>query len=391
MTRTSALVAVLCMLGGSRLTAQQIPIPFPLKVLEESAARDSNDAWTQYYIALAHWNEKRYDDVERALRLSMMLDPQFAEPHLALAFLPYARRPKLWKEADNKLPEEWKARIEESEREFRRAFFINPFVDLRIIGAVTPHDAGIWRFDYPELYEFIQKPYDDIFSGRYADAYQGFERLEHRWAFTARGPLPRNVYWFKTFSAARIGKIAEAIRAMDRLLEAQEKYEQETREKLIRTELRTNDYRYIKAILLQAQGKKEEALAMFRTVLERDIGVYMAHVRMAAIYEENKKWADAIAERQNAVNANPDDPSLLIDLGVTAGKAGELELAIDALGRAAEANPRLADAPFWTGMLQYAQGNHEEAKGSFTRFLTIAPSRWQGKIQQAKERLAGMQ
>jgi tetratricopeptide (TPR) repeat protein len=117
----------------------------------------------------------------------------------------------------------------------------------------------------------------------------------------------------------------------------------------------------------------------------------MAHVRMAAVHEANQKWADAIAERQNAVNANPDDPSLLIDLGVTAGKAGEFELAIDALGRAAEANPRLADAPFWTGMLQYAQGNQEEAKGSFTRFLAIAPSRWQGKIQQAKQRLEGLQ
>jgi tetratricopeptide (TPR) repeat protein len=391
MTRTSSLVAVLCVLGGSRLAAQHIPIPFPLEVLQQSAARDSNDAWTQYYIALAYWNEKRYDDVERALRLSMMLDPQFAEPHLALAFLSYARRPKLWREDDDRLPEEWKARVEESKREFRRAFFINPFVDLRIIGAVTPHDQGIWRFDYPELYDLIQKPYDDVFGGRYADAYHGFERLEHRWAFAARGPLPREVYWFKTLSAARIGKITEALTAMDRLLDEQEKYEQRNQDKLIRTELRTNDYRYIKAILLQAQGKQEDAMTMFRSVLERDIGVYMAHARMAVLYEEDKKWADAIAERQNAVNANPDDPSLLIDLGVTAGKAGEFELAIDALGRAAEANPRLADAPFWTGMLQYAQGNHEEAKRSFTRFLAIAPSRWQGKIQVARQRLEGLQ
>jgi hypothetical protein len=53
MTRTSSLVAVLCVLGASRLAAQQIPVPFPLKVLEESVARDSNDASVHYLVALA--------------------------------------------------------------------------------------------------------------------------------------------------------------------------------------------------------------------------------------------------------------------------------------------------------------------------------------------------
>jgi N-alpha-acetyltransferase 15/16, NatA auxiliary subunit len=204
-------------------------------------------------------------------------------------------------------------------------------------------------------------------------------------------PLPRNVYWFKTLCAARIGKVDEAIRAIDQLLREEEEREERNKEKLVRTELRTNDYRYIKAILLQAQGKKEDAIAMFRTVLERDIGMYMAHVRMAALYEESKDWANAIAERQHAVNANPDDPSLLVDLGVTAGKAGEFDMALDALGRGAEANPRLADAAFWTGMVQYGRGNHAEAKQSLTRFLAIAPSRWQGKIELAKQRLEVLQ
>ena len=394
MTRTSSLVVLLCSLGLSGLAAQQIPVPFPLKVLQESAVRDSNDAMVHYMVALAYWNEKRFEEAERSLRLSMMLDPKFAEPHLALAYLPYARRPKLWREEQGgKIPEEWKARMEESDREYRRAFFLNPFVDLRIIGAVTPHDAGIWRFDYPELYDLIQKPYDDVFTGRYVEAYQGFEQLERRWGVAGHGRLPRNVYWFKALSAARIGKVDKALEAIDRLLEEQEKHEKEKEndKKIVFTQLRTNQYRYIKAILLQAQGRKDDAIALFRTVLEQDIGVYMAHVRMAALYEESKQWPDAIAERQYAVNANPDDPSLLIDLGVTAGLANDLDLAIDALGRAGEANPRLADAAYWTGMVQLVRRNPEEAKRSLTQFLAIAPSRWQGKIEAAKQRLGELQ
>ncbi len=125
-------------------------------------------------------------------------------------------------------------------------------------------------------------------------------------------------------------------------------------------------------------------------MLERDIGLYMAHVRMATLYEEDKKWTEGVAGRQNAMNANPDDAGLLIDLGVTAVKAGQFEVAMDALGRAAEANPRLADAPFWAGMLHYSQGNHEEARKSFTSFLAIAPSRWQGKIESVRKLLQGL-
>ncbi len=390
MTRTSSLLAVLCVLGAPPLASQRIPVPFPLKVLEESAARDSNDAITHYYLALAYWNERRYEDAERSLRLSMFLDPKFAEPHLALAYLPYSRRPKLWKEWD-RVPEEWKAPVEESYREYRRAFLINPFVDLRVIGAVTPRGEALWRFDYPELYELFQKPYDDIFTGRYTQACRGFEQLERRWAVVARGPLPQNVSWFKTLCSARIGKIDQAIEGIDRLLKEQERYERENDKGLVFTELRTNEYRYIKAILLQAQGKREDAIAMFRTVLEQDLGVYMAHVRMAGLYQESKQWAEAIAERQHAVNANPEDPSLLLDLGVTAGLANDLDLAMDALGRAGAANPRLAEVAFWTGMVQIVRGDRVEAKRSLTRFLAIAPSRWQEKIEVAKKRLEELQ
>jgi tetratricopeptide (TPR) repeat protein len=388
MTRTSSLVIALCFLCASGLAAQRIGLPFPLKVLEESAARDSNDAAANYNVALGYWNEKRYDEADRSLRLAMALDGQFAEAHLALAFLPFARQPKLWKEdRKDKVPQEWKSALDESEREYRRAFYINPFVDLRIIGAVMPRDESTWRFDYPGFYQLFQKPYDDILAGNYPLAYQGFERLEQQWSYTARGPLPRHVYWFKALSAARIGKFDQAMVAIDRLLGEQERYEKENSEKLMRTELRTNDYRYIKAILLQAQGKKEDAIATFRAVLEHDLGMYMAHVRMAALYEGDKQWPEAIAERQHAVNANPDDPNLLIDLGITAGRAGEIEMALDALSRAGEANPRLAGAPYWTGMIQLAQGNREEAKRALTQFLAIAPSGWQGKIDLAKKLL----
>jgi Flp pilus assembly protein TadD len=49
------------------------------------------------------------------------------------------------------------------------------------------------------------------------------------------------------------------------------------------------------------------------------------------------------------VDANPDDPSLVMDLGVTLGKAGRFADAEEALQRAEEANPRDARILFWLG------------------------------------------
>jgi hypothetical protein len=42
-------------------------------------------------------------------------------------------------------------------------------------------------------------------------------------------------------------------------------------------------------------------------------------------------------------------------------------------------------------MVQFVRGYREEAKQSLTRFLAIAPSRWQGKIEVAKQRLEQLQ
>ncbi len=390
MTRTSSLALALCFLGSADLAAQAgISLPFPLKTLEESAVRDSNDAAAHYNVALGYWSEKRWDEAEKALRLAMQLDGQFAEPHLALAHLPYARRPRLWdEERREKIPAEWKATMEESEREYRRAFYINPFVDLRIIGAVLPDEGDMWRFDYPELYRLIQQPYDDMFAGHYGRAYEGFDDLVKQWGARGNGPLPRHIYWFQTLCAARVGKIDEAMRAIDKLLKEEERVERREKDRLVRTEFRTKEFRYIKAILFQAQGKKDEAIGLFRLVLEEDIGMYMAHGRMATLYEGSQQWTEALAERQSAVNANPEDATLLVDLGVTAIKAGQTDLALDALTRAEEASPRLPDAPYWIGMIQLAQGKREEGKQSLNRFLGLAPSRWQAKIEMAKKQLA---
>lgn len=388
--RWIALPFLLCAALAGPLSAQRMKLPLSLKELEARVAKDSLDPAAHYNVALAYWNEKRYDDVERELKLAAAMDPKFAEAYLALAFLPYARRPKLWNEKyEDKVPQELKAAVEESDRMYRRAFLVSPLVDMRIIGAASPRSGG--GAVVGGFYDFYFQSFDDVMEGNYEQAYGRFVRMhrERRLAGPGQPKLPLSFRWFEALAAAHTKRYDEAAESFQMLIDqsiADERKLEE--EELVRIPLRTNEYRYFLATVRQAAGQKEKALELFQGVLEADIGLYMAHVQRANIYESDRRYAEALEERQRAINANPDDPSLLTDLGVTLGKSGKWQEAEETLKQAAEANPRDPRPFFWMGLCQVEQGKRDEAKASLTRFVATAPSRWEAQINLANQRLA---
>ncbi len=393
--RRSVLALWLIAVGPGVLEAQRIKLPMGRGELEARALQDSLDAAAHYNVALAYWNEKRFEDAERALRLATVLDPKFAEAYLALAYLPYAQRPKLWsEEARDRVPQEWKQRLEESDRLYRRAFLVNPMVDLRIAGAVTmPRDA-VWEALYPGVYEFYYQAFDDMLQGNYEQAYGRFAKLhrERRIAGPGQGKLPMSFHWFEGLAAAHTQRWLPAKQRFEHLIEQSVAEEKKLEEKdLVRIPLRTNEYRYFLANISHAAGETDQALELYRKTLESDLGLYMAHVQMANIYESQRRYAEAIEERKRAVDANPDDPSLVMDLGVTLGKSGKFAEGEEVLKKAAEANPRDPRVSFWTALCQAEQGKREEAKASLSRFISTAPSRWDKQIGMAKQRLAALQ
>jgi tetratricopeptide (TPR) repeat protein len=370
--------------------AQRMKLPLSLKELEARAQKDSLDPAAHYNVALAYWNEKRYDDAERELKTAGVMDPKLAEAFLALAYLPYARRPKLWAESeDDRVPEEWKAPLEESNRLYRRAFLVNPLVDLRIIGATTPPKDSRWETLYPNTYQFYFQAFDDMLQGNYEQAHGRFVTLhrERRLAGPGQGKLPLFLYWYEGLSNAHTERWDEAVQSFEYLIGQDQQYLAKHDDELIHVPLRTNEYRYFLAHIQHAAGRTWEAMKLFQMALENDIGLYMAHVQMANMLEEERRWPEAIVERQRAIDANPDDASLLLDLGVTLGKAGRFVESEDALQRAAEANPRDARVPFWLGICQMEQNKRDDARATLTRFIAVAPSRWEKQIAMANQRL----
>ena len=160
---------------------------------------------------------------------------------------------------------------------------------------------------------------------------------------------------------------------------------------LIRSPMRTSEYRYFLAVFQQAAGRSDEAIATYRQAIEGDLGLYAAHVRMAEIYEGRKDMPKAIEERQYAVDANPDDPSLQMDLGVTLGRAGRFADAERALHAATDGLPRDPAAWFWLGVAEQQLGKKPEARVAFEQVVALAPSRLQSLAVQAGQHLAVLQ
>ena len=397
MRLTPALLPLALLLAAAPLPAQRIRLPVKLAELEQRVKVDSNDAAAHYNVALGYWNEKRFDDAERALKMAVTIEPRFAPAHLALAYLPFARRPKLWNEIwDNAVPEDQVPLLKRADSEYRHAFLIDPLVDLKILAVATPPKPNFVDVNnyYGEIWALYFQGFADCQEGKYEDCHGRFAALIREIDGDRFGErIPASVHWYKGIAAAHVGKndIAERHFRILLALGDEEVKERERKGDLTRVPLQANEFRYTLATILQAAGRTSEAIAMFKEVLNNDVGFYMANVRLANIYEAARDYPRAVQERLNAVNVNPDDASLLTDLGVTLGKAGMMPQAETRLQATADANPRDTRSLYWLGVAQQELGKTAEARAAFTRFVELAPSRYQPQVALAKDRLARLQ
>lgn len=374
-----AMVGVAGPLAGQGGTVQPT-----LDELELAARRDSSDAAAHYALALGYWRKQRFDDAERALRLAVTIEPRFAAGHLALAVVPFARRPKLREEeAKGKVPDEWKAAVAESRQLMRRAFLIDPLVDLRILGTLdSPITVSVMR---GRVFIFAN-PFAAFEQGRYEQAFAFFESAMHPPRDSVkRDSLPSGLLWYHGLCAAHLGLDSVAIEDFQTLLDRAVALE---RDSLMKVPLRTNDYRYLLALMYQREYRWFDAIRWYRAALENDLGLYMAHVQLYRIYETRGFFDSAAVESRAAVLTNPEDPTLLLEHGIVLTEAGQLAAAEDTLRRALDANPRDSRVPYFLGLTLQKMNRPIEARAAFERFLALAPSRMAEKIADARRRLA---
>lgn len=380
------------------LVAQKVSGEARLEDLRVAALKDSNDANSHYALAMGYWDKKKWDDAEKELRESIVLAPGYADAHLALAMLPVRRGDKYWKNRTRDKGETIvRSELVESEAHFRRAFLLNPLVDLKVLGKVDLDD-GFTIVRVGDKYLFMVAPWynatlekaiNELYGGRYQKGFERMDQLAHRQEFGGDDRnLPDQILWYHGLFAAHLEKYDLAIRDFAVLTGRSLAAERDSLRPSVQGPLRTNEYRFILATLLYLGGKHPDAMRTFMRTLEFDVGLYVAHVQMARMREADGDLTGALQERRLALEVNPEDADLQVDLAGTLIRSGRLDESLDPLDQAARLNPRDARVPYLQGMVAWQLDKTDLAKEALSRFLSIAPSRFSTQIEDARQKLA---
>ena len=384
------ITALVLALAPTEAIAQRVRLMVPLTELESMAARDSNDPIRHYDLALGYLLHRRPDDAERVLRTALEIDPSSAAAHLAMAFVPFAKNPRLWdiEEINEKTRPEIVAALEESDRHRRRAFMLDPLVDLRVLGAIIPPQGRVGGGS-GDLWNALLLGFENFWVGNHQESLRLLTSVLGGVSERRRERLPSVLFWYHGLAAAHAGDFTTAIADFELLLNrAIEREQDEEAKRFVQDPFRrSNDYRYFLASIKKRAGASADAIVLLQQCLVEDISLYPAHSQLASIHESRRSWAEAIAERERALAINPDDPALLFDLGTTLTRSGDLLLSLDVLGRAMEANPRNSRIPYLHGMTALRVRRPDLARTSLQRFLSLAPSRFGTQITQVRAAL----
>jgi len=395
------LLASALWLDGS-LAAQQPHIP-PQSIadLEAAARRDSNDAFVHYRLAMAYRDKKHWDEAEHSLHEALAVAPNYADAHLALGVTHLERGESYWTDRlKSQGREKTDSELIEAQQQIIHAFKLNPLVDLRVFGKYDP-PRGILLVSRGRTYRLPVEPWwtselikavNELQQAKYQE---GFDRLKELAADKRFGgddrTLPARILLYHGLAAAHLQNYDVAVRDFAILTGRSFAAEQDsTRRDAAWLPLKTNDYRYIMGTMLYLGNRYDEAIPVFRRVLEVDVSLYESHVQLARMYEAEGKLDDALNERRLALDVDQDDPDLLVELAETLLKADRNAEAEEALAQAAHLNPRDPRAPYLEGITAEAAGQVGRAREAYTRFLDIAPSRFADEITEVKNHLAAL-
>ena len=357
---------------------------------------DSLDAETEFRLGRFYEFARRYDDEERAFRTAIAADPRYAPAYLWLGDLPYVRDPKLWKEElKGQVPPEWAQALDDAARMRVQAFLIDPLVDWRARGE-KPIPQDVVSLPEYKGYEKLTTAWlawlgvSGYVYERYELSYSAMDLFwSRRYGSLPEDSVPEWVFFYHGLAAAHLNAYDKATSDFEVLLKRAQKVERS--DSLIHFPLNTNDFRYTLAIFKERMHKPADAVQLYQDAINADLGLYMAHARLAQMYRQFRMWDKATAEAQAAVDADPDDASLLLDLAAIDRDAGKLPDAVRALQKAVVVDPRCPEAYYRLGLATQAAGQAADARAAFTHFVAVAPHRLDAEAADARQRLTTLQ
>lgn len=353
-----------------------------LEGLRATAQHDSNDALAHYQLAVGFANARFGDSAIRELRTTIAIDPQLAPAYALLGrYLLQVQLHDLFvvgainhKFRDTTVRDT----TPRAGRMLRTAFLLDPLVEY------GRPDLFVLPFYW---HGTLQRAFRHLDQGRFDQARQDFGEIIQRTRHDPRS-IPFVALWYHALVTLHLGLVDSAIVDGEVLLDQALRREAEAPAGSLPGQ--SPEILYILAHLHQRGGHLQEAERLYRQVLEQNIGVYTAHMELARIHEAQGRWDEAIGERRSAIDVNPDDPSLVFDLGVTLANAGRDSLAFETLQAAMTANPRETRASYALGIVAARLHRYDEARSALERFLGLAPTRYSSQIADARTRLQAL-
>lgn len=338
----------------------QIPTRAELAAMRVRIQSDSCDPDLYFLLGRTLAFYQQWDAADSSLQQAVALNPQNAAAWLAAATVQNANR-RYWERLR-------RIGAESEEREHRRR---NEMVrrSLALDPLLSPADAHV---------------------GERASSGESFAYLDlvRTAALRRYGPLDSvgpGLLWTHARAAARDFRYPVAIADVQALVRVASAREQRGLTEV--APFRLADFQYLLADLFHLAGDRATATRLYHDVLAADISMFMAHVQLARIAEADGDTVRAIRERRAAAEANPDDHTLLLDLGVALQHAGRPAEAEEAFRQARSLQARDPWVHYRLGVFLDERGRRQEAVASLETFVAIAPAAWTAPLADARQRL----
>ncbi len=127
------------------------------------------------------------------------------------------------------------------------------------------------------------------------------------------------------------------------------------------------------AVELRFQGKWDEAFAEWRTAIRKKPDYVLAHSNLGAALADQGKLEEAVAECRTATRLKPDYATAHYNLGRALGSQGKLDEAITEYRAAVRLRPDLARAQFDVAVALHTQGKWEKAIAEYRATIRLKP------------------
>lgn len=121
------------------------------------------------------------------------------------------------------------------------------------------------------------------------------------------------------------------------------------------------------------RGDRATAQAAFHDAIRENPLYIDAMMNLAALYQEEKRWKDAVALYEAVLRQNPDFAGAYLNRGSCSQAEGQFEAALADYARAEQADPYLPAAPNNAGTALEALGRRREAEAAYRRAIEDDP------------------